>query len=66
MLVVKRKTNQRVRIGDDIWITIVEVCGRNEVRLGVDAPPEIRVLREELIDDERLPQRHSAASDAGR
>ena len=65
MLVVKRKTNQRVRIGDDIWITIVEVCGRNEVRLGVSAPPEIHVLREELID-ERVPQRDSAASDAGR
>lgn len=65
MLVVKRKTNQRVRIGDDIWITIVEVCGRNEVRLGVSAPPEIHVLREELID-ERVPQRDGLASDAGR
>ena len=65
MLIMKRKVNQRILIGEDIWVTVCEVCGRNEVRLGVDAPPTIPVLREELID-ERFSQRDGAAPDAGR
>jgi carbon storage regulator len=65
MLIMKRKVDQRILIGENIWVTVCEVCGKNEVRLGVDAPPTIPVLREELID-ERVPQRDGLASDAGR
>ena len=66
MLIMKRKVDQRILIGENIWVTVCEVCGGNEVRLGVDAPPTIPVLREELLEDERFPQRDSAASNAGR
>ena len=65
MLIMKRKVDQRILIGEDIWITVCEVCGKNEVRLGVDAPPTTPVFREELTD-ERFPQRAGSASDAGR
>ncbi len=48
MLVLTRKQLQRIVIGRDIRITIVKL-ERNQVRLGIDAPPGMTILREELI-----------------
>lgn len=47
MLVLTRKVHQRIQIGDQITITIVRIKGQT-VRVGIDAPSEIRVLRSEL------------------
>lgn len=47
MLVLSRKAGERLLIGDDVVITVVRVAG-NKVRLGVDAPQSVRVLRDEL------------------
>ena len=47
MLVLSRKERQRIRLGDDITVTIVRLTG-DQVRLGIDAPRNIRVLRDEL------------------
>jgi carbon storage regulator CsrA len=47
MLVLTRKLGQKVVIGQDITVTIVAVAG-NKVRLGIEAPDHIRVLRSEL------------------
>jgi len=47
MLVLSRKVGQRLWIGDDISITVVKIAGGG-VRIGVDAPPELPVVREEL------------------
>ena len=47
MLVLTRKLGQSIRIGGSIRIQVVEVRG-NQIRLGIEAPPEVRVLREEL------------------
>ncbi len=47
MLVVTRKKGESVRITTEIRVTICEVWG-NKVRLGIEAPKEIEVLREEL------------------
>lgn len=47
MLVLNRNKSQRLFIGDDITITVVEVRG-DIVRLGVDAPRGISILREEV------------------
>ena len=57
MLVLSRKSNQAIRIGDDIRVSIVRI-DRNQVRLGIEAPGEVEVLREELIleMDERAAQ----------
>lgn len=49
MLVLARKKGERVIIGDDIIITVVDVS-RDKVRLGFDAPKEISVHREEIYD----------------
>ncbi len=47
MLVLSRKLGENVVIGDGITVTVVEVKG-NRVRLGIDAPDQVRILRAEL------------------
>ena len=48
MLVLTRRIGEALRIADDILVTIVDVKG-NQVRLGIDAPADVTVLREELV-----------------
>ena len=50
MLVLSRKQEQRIRIGDDIEITIVAVSGDN-VRIGIEAPKQIKILRSEVYEE---------------
>ena len=47
MLVLSRKESQRIRLGDSIVITIVKISG-DKVRIGIDAPANVLVLRDEL------------------
>jgi carbon storage regulator len=47
VLVLSRKIGERILIGDKITITVVKI-GHGGVRIGVDAPPELAVVREEL------------------
>ena len=47
MLVLSRKESQRIRLGDSIVITIVKISG-DKVRVGIDAPTSVLVLRDEL------------------
>ena len=49
MLVLTRKPGQAVRIGRDLVITIKEVRGK-QVRLGIEAPPDIPVYRQEIYE----------------
>lgn len=49
MLVLTRKKGEKIRIGDNIELTVVEVRD-GKARLGIDAPPEIRVVRSEIAD----------------
>jgi carbon storage regulator len=49
MLVLTRKEGERILIGDNISVTVVRIAGGG-VRLGVDAPPEVAVMRSELKD----------------
>jgi len=52
MLVLSRKESERIRLGDSIVLTIVRVSG-DKVRLGIEAPPNILVLRDELQPHEQ-------------
>jgi carbon storage regulator len=47
MLVLSRKESQRIRLGDQIVITIVKISG-DKVRVGIEAPGDVLVLRDEL------------------
>ena len=50
MLVLSRKQNERIRVGDSVVVTIVRVSG-DKVRIGIEAPADVRVLRDELDHD---------------
>jgi carbon storage regulator len=52
MLVLSRKPSESVLIGSDVKITILKV-ERSHVRIGIEAPGEVTILRAELIEDER-------------
>jgi carbon storage regulator len=47
MLVLSRKHCERILIGHSIVLTVVRIEG-GQVRLGIEAPPEVRIVREEL------------------
>jgi carbon storage regulator len=49
MLVLSRKVGERIQLGDHITVTLVKING-NTVRLGIDAPANMSVARQELID----------------
>ena len=49
MLVLTRKPGERLMIGDNIVLTVVEVKGDN-IRIGIDAPREVKVYRGEIYD----------------
>jgi carbon storage regulator len=56
MLVLTRKSNQSIMIGDDIEISVLAIMGE-KVRIGIQAPREVPVFRKEVyleIQDERI------------
>jgi carbon storage regulator len=53
MLLLSRRTGETIQIGDDITVTVLSVKG-NQVRIGINAPDDVKVLREELLDRETL------------
>jgi carbon storage regulator len=52
MLILSRRESERVHLGDDIILTIVRVNG-DKVRIGVEAPSHIKILRTELELDSK-------------
>ena len=67
MLVLTRKENESIRIGNDIEITLVRVRGGG-VRIGIEAPRDVKVLRGELAehpgDDDVAELRTATADDS--
>lgn len=49
MLILSRKTDEKIKIGDNITITIIEVRG-DQVKVGVEAPKEVKVFRQEVFN----------------
>jgi carbon storage regulator CsrA len=47
MLVLTRKSDQKIQIGENITVTVIEVKGRY-VRLGIEAPRAVRIVRSEI------------------
>lgn len=59
MLVLTRKVGEKIRIGDQVTVTIMEVKGR-QVRLGIDAPQDLSVHRQEIY--EKIQEENQAAA----
>lgn len=49
MLVVSRKRDERLKIGDDIEIIVTRIS-EGQVRLGIKAPPDTKIVRQELLE----------------
>ena len=58
MLILSRRVGDAILIGDGIRLVVL-ACDRRGVRLGIEAPPEVRVLREEIVGY-RSPMRTAA------
>ncbi|MFN2461315.1 MAG: carbon storage regulator CsrA [Candidatus Velthaea sp.] len=59
MLVLSRKLNQAIMVGDNVRIVVVSV-DRDQVKLGIDAPREIPVHRSEVFDEIQRANRQAA------
>lgn len=53
MLVITRKKDEGLLIGDNIKITVVDI-GRDRAKIGIEAPENVRIIRNELYDTERF------------
>ena len=60
MLILTRKLGERITIGDDISVTLLEIKG-SQVRLGIEAPKGISIYRQEIY--ERIRQQNLKASE---
>ena len=65
MLVLSRKPGERILIGENISITVVRI-GPNTVRIGIDAPREMNIVRDELCQslETEIPVKHSEKASA--
>ena len=62
MLILQRRTGESVVIGEDVRISVVSIEG-GRVRLAISAPPEVSILRSELLDA-KLANQDSAVEEA--
>ena len=62
MLILQRKPGESLVIGEDISVSVVSIEG-GRVRLAISAPPEVSILRSELLDA-KLANQDSAAEEA--
>lgn len=60
MLVLTRKVQEQIKVGDNITITIIRVKGQS-VRVGIEAPRDVRVMRSELSQGNRLNEESDAS-----
>ena len=53
MLVITRKSGEGLRIGENVRVTVVETA-KDRVKIGIEAPYDVRIIRDELFDTERF------------
>jgi carbon storage regulator len=61
MLILSRKVDEKIMIGEDISVSIIEIRG-DQVRIGVDAPKAVKVFRQEVFDAIRAENKAAAES----
>ncbi|MBU0926865.1 MAG: carbon storage regulator CsrA [Spirochaetes bacterium] len=61
MLILSRKLNEKVVIGDGVVVSVIEIRG-DQVKLGIDAPKSVKVFRQEVYDAIQAENRLAAGS----
>ena len=61
MLILSRKVDEKIKIGDNITITLIEVRG-DQVKIGVEAPKNVKVFRQEVFNAIQTENREAAAN----
>jgi carbon storage regulator len=61
MLILSRRINEKIMIGDDVSISIIEIRG-DQVRVGVEAPKTVKVFRQEVFDSIKAENKAAAES----
>lgn len=64
MLILSRRPGESIEIGDGIRLVVVE-CDRRGVRLGIEAPPEVKILRGEIVQQIAEENRRANAAPGG-
>ena len=65
MLVITRKSGERICLGDEITITVMEISG-SSVRIGIEAPAEVPIYRHEIWAAIKEENRAAARAEVGR
>lgn len=65
MLVLSRKVGERILIGDNVVVTVVRI-GPNAVRLGIEAPKDMVIVRDELVPFGKIQASDADLDDLGR
>lgn len=61
MLILARRINERIVIGDDIYVSVVDIRG-DQVKLGIEAPQQVKVYRHEVYEAIQRENREAAQS----
>ncbi len=61
MLILSRKINEKIMIGEDISLSIIEIRG-DQVKIGVEAPKSVKVFRQEVYEAIQNENRAAAAA----
>ncbi|MCR5605568.1 MAG: carbon storage regulator CsrA [Treponema sp.] len=61
MLILSRKIDEKIKIGQDITLTIIEIHG-DQVKVGVEAPKDVRVFRQEVFSAIQSENKKAAAA----
>lgn len=64
MLILSRRVNEKIIIGEDVVVSIIEVRG-DQVKIGIEAPKSVKVFREEVFNAIQGENRRAAAAAAG-
>jgi carbon storage regulator len=61
MLILSRKIDEKIKIGNDITVTLINISG-DQVKIGVEAPINVKVFRQEVFDDIQKQNKAAASS----
>jgi len=63
MLVLTRKLNEKIRVGDDIVVTVIQI-DKGSVKIGFEAPDNVAIYRDEVYEKIKNEDRNMGGSDA--